>query len=258
MPLPADSEDASILYQHAILCQTCIPYRDPGDSVRTWQWQNGIISLHIQAGAAYDAPRDVWIDAGLPYGPKPRLALYHLNAEALRTRSPAIELEGSLTAFVRRSLGLDPRGRNIRMVKDQLARLAAADFRFGRGHDGFELWVPKNEKQCVRWPTRVQFSQRYFESLMQHAVPLKEAVIARLSHSAMALDVYTWLAQRFHRIDPNEPAFVPWVSLKEQFGHEYGRMDNFRRDFKTTLKQVLAVYREALLTLDGRGIRLHL
>ena len=179
MPLPADCEDASILYQHSVLCQTCIPHRDPGDSVRTWQCQNGIVSLHIQAGAAYDAPRDTWIDVGLPYGPKPRLVLYHLNAEALRTRSPSIELEGSLTAFVRRTLGLDPKGRNIRMVKDQLARLAAADFRFGMGLDGFELWTPKNEKQRVLWPTTVQFSQRYFESLMQHAVPLNEDAVSR-------------------------------------------------------------------------------
>jgi len=59
--------------------------------------------------------------------------LYHLNTQALRTRSPIIELEDSLTAFVRRTLKLDPKGRNIRAVKEQLARLAAADFRtFGK------------------------------------------------------------------------------------------------------------------------------
>jgi hypothetical protein len=45
----------------------------------------------------------------MPHGPKPRLVLYHLNAEALRTQSPAIELEDSLTAFVKRTLDLDPK-----------------------------------------------------------------------------------------------------------------------------------------------------
>ena len=44
------------------------------------------------------------------------------------------------------------------------------------------------------WPTTIQFSSIYFQSLMQHAVPLNEAAVAHLSHSAMALDVYTWLA----------------------------------------------------------------
>ena len=39
---------------------------------------------------------------GLPFGPKPRLILAYLNAEALRTGSPEIEVEASLTAFVQR------------------------------------------------------------------------------------------------------------------------------------------------------------
>ena len=45
---------------------------------------------------------------------------------------------------------------------------------------------------------------------MEHAVPLNEAAVARLSHSAMGLDIYVWLAQRLHRIAPGSPAFVPW------------------------------------------------
>jgi Plasmid encoded RepA protein len=269
LPLPADDEEAAILYQHSVLCQTCMPYRDPGDEKRAWQRSNGIVSLLIQAGNAYDAAKDAWLDVGLPHGPKPRLVLYHLNAEALRTQSPLLELEDSLTAFVKRTLGLDVGGRTIRTVKDQLTRLASADFRFGMGGregrsvtikgsviDGFELWTPKNDKQRVLWPTTVQFSRNYFESLMQHAVPLNEAAVARLSHSAMALDVYTWLAQRLHRVDPSKSGFVPWVSLKSQFGCDYKRMVDFRRVFTRTLKQVKVVYREAKFGLDGKGMRL--
>jgi hypothetical protein len=230
------------------------------------QWPR--VSLRIQAGNAYDAGHNTWVDVGLPHGPKPRLVLYHLNAEALRTQSPQLELEDSLTAFVKRTLGLDPGGRTIRTVKDQLTRLASADFRFGMGQDGrsitikgsvidgFELWTPKNDKQRVLWPTTVRFSHTYFESLMQHAVPLNEGAIARLSHSAMSLDVYCWLAQRLHRIDPRKGALVPWISLKQQFGYDYGRMVDFRRVFGRTLDQVKAVYRDARFSLDEQGIRL--
>jgi hypothetical protein len=194
--------------------------------------------------------------------------LFHLNAEAIRTQSPILELEDSLTAFVRRTLGLDTHGRNIRIVKEQLTRLASADFRFGMGQDGrsvtikgsvidgFELWTPRNEKQRVLWPTTVQFSSRYFDSLMNHAVPLNEDAIARLSHSAMGLDVYTWLAQRLHRVDPHRPAFVPWASLQEQFGQGYDRVRDFRRVFLRTLKQVKEVYREAKYAVDQKGMRL--
>ena len=268
MPMQ-DPEDVSILYQHSVLCQTSMPYRDPGAEVRIWQRRNGFIRLELQAGRVLDPATDDFVDVGLPFGPKPRLVLYHLNAESLRTQSPLIELEDSLTAFVRRTLGLDPKGRNIKAVKEQLSRLAAADFRIGATQgdravtlkgtviEGLELWSPKDARQRVLWPTTIQFSPRYFESLMAHAVPLNEAAIARLSHSAMALDVYTWLAQRLHRIDPSKPAFVPWASLKDQFGHGYHRMVDFRRVFTRTLTQVKVVYKDAKFSLDRKGARLY-
>jgi len=268
-PLVVGSDiDETILYQHSVLCQTCLPYRDPGEQ-RLWQRKNGIARLEVQAGRAYDGVRDDFVDVGLPFGPKPRLALYHLNAEALRTQSPTIELDDSLTAFVKRTLGLDPKGRNIRTVKEQLTRLSAADFRFGmvnaEGHaitlkgsviDGFELWTASDPRQRVLWPTTVQFSPRYFESLMKHAVPLNETAVARLSHNAMALDIYTWLAQRLHRVEDGKTALVPWTSLKEQFGHSYGRMDNFKRVFRNTLRQVKLVYPESKFELVEEGMRL--
>ncbi len=260
--------DETILYQHSVLCQTCLPYRNPGD-VRLWQRRNGIVRLEVQAGRAYDSTQDDFVDVGLPFGPKPRLALYHLNAEALRTQSPAIELDDSLTAFVKRTLGLDAGGRNIRTVKEQLTRLSAADFRFGtvgregraitvKGAviEGFELWTARDPRQRVLWPTTVQFSQRYFESLMRHAVPLNETAVANLSHSAMALDIYTWLAQRLHRIQDGRTALVPWTSLHEQFGQGYAHVREFRRVFNRTLKQVREAYPQSKFESDERGLHL--
>lgn len=269
-PLLVGSDtDGPILYQHSVLCQTCLPFRDPGTALRLWQRKNGYARLEVQAGRAYDNRIDDFVDVGLPFGPKPRLVLYHLNAEALRTQSPTIELEDSLTAFVKRTLGLDPKGRNIRTVKDQLTRLSAADFRIGttsqegrsvtlKGSviEGFELWIAKDERQRVLWPTTVQFSQRYFDSLMNHAVPLNETAVARLSHSAMALDLYTWLAQRLHRVEGSRSALVPWASLHEQFGHGYERIRDFRRVLVRTLRQVKLVYPEAKFETAEEGLQL--
>lgn len=267
-PMDAPEEVRDILYQHSVLCQTCMPYRDPGDE-RICARKNGMVRLEIQAGRAFDPAVEDFVDVGLPWGPKARLVLYHLNAEALKQQTRLIEVEDSLTAFVRRTLDLDPKGRNIRSVKDQLARLSAADFRLGASQeggravtvkstiiDGFELWAPRDPNQKVLWPTVIQFSPAYFESLMQHAVPLNEQAVARLSHNAMALDIYTWLAQRLHRVDPKRAAFVPWASLKDQFGQGYGAMNNFKRVFRKTLKQVAVVYQEAKFSEDGKGMRL--
>lgn len=268
--LSSVNADSTILYQHSVLCQTCLPFRDPGDTTRTWERSNGLVSLMVAAGQAFDPDTRRFQDVGLPFGAKPRLVLYHLNAEALRTQTPVIELEDSLTAFVKRTLGLDPMGRNIRTVKDQLTRLSASDFRIGtvtgdgravtvKGTviEGFELWVTRDSRQRTLWPSTVQFSQRYFESLMRHAVPLNEEAVRRLSHNALALDMYAWLTQRLHRLEERKTAFVPWVSLKDQFGHGYSRMDNFKRVYRATLRQVKAVYPEAKFDLNGEGMRLH-
>lgn len=268
-PAGESDADSAILYQHSVLCQTCLPFRDPGDQVRSVERANGLVSLVVAAGQAFHPDTRHFVDVGLPFGPKPRLVLYHLNAEALRTQSPVIELEDSLTAFVKRTLGLDPGGRTIRTVKDQLTRLSAADFRIGtvvsEGRavtlkgcviEGFELWVARDPQQRVLWPTTVQFSQRYFESLVRHAVPLNEVAIARLSHSAMALDIYTWLAQRLHRIEESKRVLVPWTSLSEQFGQGYVRIRKFRSVFLSALKQVKAVYPDAKLDVSGEGMTL--
>ena len=106
-----------------------MPYRDPGGE-KLWLRRNGNIRLELQAGRVLDPNLDKVVDVGLPFGPKPRLVFYHLNAEAMRTQSPVVALEDSLTAFVKRTLKLDVGGRTIRSVKDQLTRLSAADFRF--------------------------------------------------------------------------------------------------------------------------------
>jgi hypothetical protein len=192
----------------------------------------------------------------------------HLNSEAVRTGSPEVEVQDSMTAFVG-SLGLATHGRNIRTIKDQLARLSAAHITIGVAREGgaattikadlvhrFDLWWPKDEHQRVFWQSTVRLSQEYFEDLVRHAVPLDHRAIKALAHSAMALDVYVWLAQRLHRVPEARPQFIGWASLKEQFGPGYGRISNFRRDFRAVLEAVLAQYRGAKLGDNGRGVTL--
>jgi hypothetical protein len=262
------SEDPAggVLYQHSVLCQMSMPYRDPG-AERHWQRKNGYLTLELAAGRAFDQRVEGFVDVGLPFGPKPRLVLYHLNTEAVRTQHPRIELEETLTTFVRR-VGIDPCGRNVLAIKDQLTRLAAADFRIGKAEgahsitvqgrilSGFALWTPKDASVKNRWAHEVQFSPEYFESLMAHAVPLNEAAIGHLSHNAMALDIYTWLAQRLHRIDPQKPSRVSWESLQEQFGSGYAQLRDFRRVFNRTLLQVRVVYPDARLEVGAQGVSL--
>ena len=260
-----DSE--RITYQHTIFCQTGLPYRNPGDALRRWERKQGQSSLLIHAGEIINPDTQDFVDVGLPFGPKPRLILTHLNSQALKTGSPVIEVESSLTAFVKR-LGLDGNGRDIRSIKDHLSRLSAATIRLGFVAENravqvntqivkaFDLWFQKNERQRVLWPSTVQLSDDYFHSLVNHAVPLDERAVGALSHSAMALDVYAWLAQRLHRITKEQPQFITWIALKEQFGYHYDRLDNFKRLFTHTLTLVHSQYHNARFKVDGQGLTL--
>jgi hypothetical protein len=261
-------EPDSILFQHTVFCQTGLPYRNPGDEVRTWERSNGQIGLEINAGKAWQPDESRFVSIGLPYGSKPRLLLAYLNAEALRNGSPQIEVERSLTAFVRR-LNLDAGGRTIATIKDQLTRLSASSIRLGgMTRDGeavtinsqivsaFNLWWPKDDRQRLLWPSSVRLSAEYFDSLTRHAVPLHDKALMALSGSAMGLDVYCWLAQRLHRIEWGQRVFVPWSALKAQFGWHYDRMDKFKTVFRRTLKQVHSQYRAADVELDGHGMTL--
>lgn len=265
-PLPADAR--SIVYQHTVLCQTVMPYRDPGTQTRAWSRSQGGICLEIEAGKVFDRRAGGFVELGLPYGLKPRLVFYYLNTEALRTKSPEIEVTGSLTAFTKR-IGLAGSGRDLRVMKEQLARFAAARFYLGIANadgtdttikgdiiEGFDLWFPKDAHQRVLWPETVRFSERYFESLLAHAIPLNERAIALLSHTALGLDVYAWLAQRLHRVPFGRPQFIPWMGLKAQFGEGFGRMNNFKAKFRETVQVVYCVYPEARFELDDRGMLL--
>jgi Plasmid encoded RepA protein len=267
-PLESDQDnEARLAFQHTVFCQAGLPYRNPGDDVREWQREQGTVSLLVEAGRARHPKTGKWVKLGLPWGTKPRLILAHLNAEALRQASPMIEVEHSLSAFVKRIRGFDG-GREIRAFKDQLSRLSVAVVRLAttRGSrafqvnaqvvTAFELWPELDARQRVLWPSTIQLSLEYFNSLQDHAVPLNEADLAALAHSALALDLYCWLAQRLHRVNSARPAFISWAALKQQFGPDYQRMDHFKAKFRTALRQVQARYKAARFELDGHGMLL--
>jgi hypothetical protein len=117
---PCPEHDLEICFQHSVLCQTGLPYRNPGNNVRRWEREQGHAALEIEAGRILDPVSGKYRDVALPWGAKPRLILAHLNAEALRLDSPEIAIGDSLSGFVKRIRGFDG-GREIRMFREQLA-----------------------------------------------------------------------------------------------------------------------------------------
>jgi hypothetical protein len=258
-----------ILFNHSTLCQTCLPHRAPPDNARVWQRRQGRAVLHVQAGAAYHPRTGAFVEMGLPYGAVARLILMHLNTEAVRSQSPVVEVESSLTAFVRRVKDYPPNGEELRNFKEQLSRLAAATVRLAMDYaedravqvdtkivGGMDLWLEKDDRQRVLWPATVRLSTDYFDSLSRHAVPLDERAIAGLANSAMALDLYCWLAQRLHRVPREAGQSVSWQALYEQFGQGYAQVRQFRAFFLKQLAKVHALYKEARIAVTPYGLTL--
>ena len=265
-------DPSEVLYQHSVLCQTYLPPRDPGTSIR-WERRNGDICLIVNAGEILN-PDLGSTSAGLPFGPKARIVLAELNSRALKAGSRVVELEeASFTEFVRllcgRSRAGIPNGPTIRAYKDQLLRLSVARFTLGfRYADGrvaqrspqilseIDIGWARDGRQRTLWPDTLALSHEYWNSLQKHAVPLDARALSALSHSAMALDIYQWLSQRLHRIKNSVSLQRPL--LWQQFGEGYNRERNFwNRGFLPALRQVMLVYPEAKVDVTPLGLELH-
>ena len=264
---PASIQDA--IFQHSVLCQTFLPYRNPGNDVRIWKHRQGNVSLAIQANEAINPNTGDFEFIGLPYGTKARLILAHINSEAVKTQNKVIDVEASMSAFIKK-LGLNTDGKTIRQVKEQLRRISTSVVSMGYAEENrstqvdlkivkaFDLWFPKDDKQRVLWSSVIHLSDDYFNSLMNHAIPLDERALASLSHNSMAMDIYAWLVQRLHRIEIGTPQFVSWQNLKEQFGGGYSEMWKFKQVFRRTLAMTRLQYPTAHLLEDkNKGFYLH-
>jgi hypothetical protein len=263
-------EGDEIGFHHSTLCQIGLPHKNPGD-VRIWKRQQGAARLYVQSLLALDPRTGEEVEPGLPFGEKARLMLMHFNSEAVRNQSPVVEVEDSMTAFVASLLERKPNMREINAVRDQVARLSTSIISLSavdgeRGLiknaqivDTIELWYPKEPNQRVLWQSRLQLASPYFEDLMQHAVPLDMRAVRALASTSLGLDLYTWLAQRLHRVPIGKPAFIPWGGngLHAQFGHGYTALNDFKKFFRRLLNRVKGAYPEANFEIDNRGMTLH-
>jgi len=255
-----------LVYNHAVLASVGLPYRSLGDT-QAFTRISGNATLRLRAGEVKQ-PNGSYRCAKLPYGASSRLLLLKLCSSAVKRQSPVVEVEGSLTAFCRQ-LGLSTDWRHLQRIKEQALRLANVHMRMEVNHieyqdtfkgdifSSFRVEVPASYQQETLFPSIVEFSPKFYQSLLAHAVPLPLESIASLSHSARAIDAYCWLASRLYRVQRNKPMKVRWTSLRYQFGTPTQQMKGFKSAFKTSLKQALYVYPQARVEVVHGGIMLY-
>lgn len=257
-------------YLPSVLCQVGLP-RSPVEG-RTFERVSGGVSLQVEAGSVFDGRS--FVPQPIPYGIRPRLALIHIATEAVRTNSRTVDVGGSVNAFLT-DLGLDNGGKAYRQMRAQMTALAACTLRLGRvetrtiaGRDRdvavtleakpfrqFEAWIDNSGDQPSLWPTAIELTDEFFAAIRETAVPLRPAALAQLSHSALALDLYTWLAHRLWRVR-NDGSRISWAALQAQFGQEYRDRKEFKRQFGKRLREALAAYPEAKVEAVDGGIML--
>jgi hypothetical protein len=267
---PLDRED--IHHVHSVLGLCALPYRRPPEDQREYDAKYGLMSLSVEAGRLLDPATGEWVRQGLPYGTKARLMQLHICTRALRNKSPEVELEQSMSAFMR-SLGFDVTGGakgTISLFKEQMNRLAACRMKIGlwNGKDraktinldpikSFEVWFPGNPDQQMLWPSKVVLHDDFYKSLTEHALPVDIRALSAVSQSARQMDFLLWLSYRVRSLG-NKDYFLTWDLVKQQFCQsEQHRMIHFQRELKQDIAKIEAVFDKTLpLKLTDKGITL--
>lgn len=249
-------------FTHAVLCQVGLP-RAKTDA-REFMRKSGDAWVNVQAG---------WLDEGkgpvqqpIPYGAMPRLALAWVSSYAKRYNTREIPIGDSAAEFLR-LMGMESEGRRYTTLRKQMHALAACRLQLGfkgRTFNGqpveqFDAWLANGkDEQRTLWPGVMVLSDVYFNSLKESAVPLDNRALHALKGSALALDVYAWLAHRLHRIE-GRPVILHWKSLREQFAQEYQGKDpdkDFKKQFLPVLRNVQVVYPQAKVKQVTGGLML--
>lgn len=265
----------------SVMVQATLPYREPKGSPLVWGRRAGTKSLFIQPGASLREVTTISksgrkitktesVSLGFPFGSRPRLLLAWLGREVKRTKSPEIELGSSITHFMS-EIGLDQATGGVRgsmtLLREQMKRLFSARIMFSdQSPDSLDIqhfnstsmqiaddmqlwWSPRDPDQLGLFNSTVRLSDRFFQEIVEHGVPLDMRALKALKQSPFELDLYSWLTYRFFTL--SKRTLVPWHALKDQFGSEITGMPQFRFKLRKALDSVLVVFPDAKLDPDN-------
>ena len=257
--LTDETQDIGIA--HAGFAMAALPHKKTASPV--WEKDGGPVKLLVESGL--DSNKT---PIGVPYGSVARLILLYLQTQAVKHKSREIELGASMNAWLA-AMNLSVGGKTYQLVREQSRRISRCRLTFFRTEGGaqfvsngafvrdaiFAIDDSKTNQKSL-WLDVVRLDESFYQSLIDHPLPLREIAIKQISTRSLAIDLYIWLAYRLHIL--TQPLHISWAALKSQFGPEYKELRFFRRDILPSLNLALSVYPEAIVQIDEkRGITLH-
>ena len=191
----------------------------------------------------------------LPFGNFPRLILAWICTEAVRTRSRELVLGRSLAKFMR-ELGIySSGGREQTKLRNQMKRLFGCTVqltykdanveRFVNSpiaESGEYWWNPRRPDQPSLWDSKIELSEKFFNEIIQHPVPIDMNTLTALKRCSLGLDLYLWLTYRTFTL--RSPLRLTWQQVYRQFGPNpnniatHDAVQNFRRRILRELKKI--------------------
>lgn len=247
---PNKTESAFMARQ---LVQATLPHKNPGN-VPAWSRKNGDLTLTLRPG--WDEKKEKLI--GYPYGTIPRLLLFWITTEAIRTKNPRIELGNSLAKFME-ELGLDPyqggKRSDVKRLQEQMRRLFQSTISFTQytkgqawlnmqvAPKGMLWWDEKKPAQSTLFENWIHLGEDFFKAITSSPVPVDMRALKALKRSPLALDFYAWASYTAYQTQQTgQSRSISWDQLHEQFGSEYKKLDEFARKAWKALSKVQSVY----------------
>ena len=198
----------------------------------------------------------------LPFGNFPRLILAWVSTEAVRTQNRVLILGSSLAKFMRELGVYSSGGGNVHTkLRNQMKRLFGCTVQLTYKEKSGEAtvntviadrtefwWNERKPDEPTLWDSKIELSEKFFQEIINHPVPLDMNTLKALKRSSLGLDLYLWLVYRTFPL--RAPQQITWRQVYRQFGlhpdkaSDKKTVQNFRIKVLRELKKIKLAWPE--------------
>ena len=235
--------DRGFMARTLALCS--LPRSNPGNRLQ-YKRVNGPYTLIMYSSG----------ETKLPFGNFPRLILAWVSTEAVRTQNRVLILGSSLAKFMRELGVYSSGGGNVHTkLRNQMKRLFGCTVQLTYKEENGEAtvntviadrtefwWNERKPDEPTLWDSKIELSEKFFQEIINHPVPLDMNTLTALKRSSLGLDLYLWLVYRTFPL--RAPQRITWRQVYRQFGAHPARasdnitVQNFRREVLRELKKI--------------------